>query len=71
MPVVKHGDDGGQSFDPRLGPPVMPENFVPFYRSYIPVRCALDPEAQKAAFAALARRDQAAIERAMDAAPFP
>jgi hypothetical protein len=72
MPVVEHGDECGQSWDPRLSPyPIMPETFVPFYESYIPYRCALDPEAAAAAFAALAQRDQRSIERAMSRAPFP
>jgi DNA-binding FadR family transcriptional regulator len=61
-----------QEWDPQVTPfPIMPENFVAFYESYIPVRCALSPEAAKAAFEALARRDQHGIELAMDAAPFP
>ena len=47
----------------------MPETFVPFYDSYIPYRCALDPEAAAAAFAALAQRDQRSIECAMSRAP--
>jgi hypothetical protein len=49
--------------------PIMPEGFVRFYRDYIPFRCAGNPEQEKAALAALARRDQRAIERIIN--PWP
>jgi hypothetical protein len=61
--------NGGQCFDPKLGPPVMPEKFVDFYVSFIPFKCAGFPEREKAAFAALEERDQYAVERAMNGEP--
>jgi hypothetical protein len=65
--IVKHGDEGGQSWDPRVtAHPIMPETMVPFYESYIPFKCAGFPDRAKAAFEALARRDQRAVEYAMD-----
>jgi hypothetical protein len=71
VPVVKHGDDMMQAFDMDVPPfrPVMPENFVPFYTSYIPVKCEGYPDREKAALAALAERDQYLIERAMRGEP--
>jgi hypothetical protein len=67
MPVVKDGDEMGQTFDPNVWPyhPIMPETFVPYYESYIPVACAGHPERLKLALRALADRDQRAIERAL------
>ena len=72
MPVVKHGDDAGQCWNPRVSPhPIMPENCVPFYERYIPVRCAGHPEQLQAALDALAQRNQFAIEQVFNTVPFP
>ena len=67
MPVVKDNDTLGQTFDPNVWPfrPIMPENFVPYYESYIPVACEGYPDREKAALAALAERDLYLIERAI------
>jgi hypothetical protein len=46
MPCVKDNDTLGQCFDPNVWPfrPIMPENFVPYYESYIPVACEGYPD---------------------------
>jgi hypothetical protein len=44
-------------------------SMVPFYESYIPVKCKGYPDRAKVAFEALARRDQYLIERAMNGEP--
>ena len=58
--------ESGQSWDPKVSKrPLMPEDMVPYYQSYIPVAAEGYPERAKAAFAALERRDQMAIEAAL------
>ena len=67
MPIVKDNDTLAQTFDPNVWPfrPVMPEHFVPDHESYIPIAAEGNPAREKAAFAALERRDQMAVERAL------
>jgi hypothetical protein len=53
-----------QEWDPNeTSHPIMPESLVPFYRDYIPFRCKSDDVKLKLALAALAARDQWAIEQ--------
>jgi hypothetical protein len=44
----------------------MPEDMVPFYESYIPVALEDRPEQIEAAKAALAKRDQIALENILN-----
>jgi hypothetical protein len=71
MPVVKHGDEMGQWFDPAKGPPVMPEALAAFYRDYIPVKLKLDGRLDQlaAAEAALKARNQVEVEKILNPPP--
>jgi hypothetical protein len=51
-----------QTFNPADGPPRMLERMVPFYETYIPIKCANDPVKLKAALAALAQRNTFLLE---------
>jgi hypothetical protein len=51
-----------QTFDPALGPPVMLEQMVPFYETFIPIKCEGDPVKLKAALAALDARNTMLVE---------
>jgi hypothetical protein len=58
--------ESGQAWDPKVSArPIMPEDMVPYYESYIPVAAEGHPDREAAAFAALKRRDQAAVESAL------
>jgi hypothetical protein len=66
MPIVKDSGESGQSWDPKVSArPIMPEDMVPYYESYIPVAAEGYPDRQAKAFVALAKRDQAAVESAL------
>jgi hypothetical protein len=56
----------GQLFNPALGPPRLPEDMVPFYESYIPVKLEGQPERIAAALEALAERDQVKLEEILN-----
>jgi hypothetical protein len=58
-----------QTFDPADGPPVMLEQMVPFYETYLPIKCEGDPAKLKAALAALAARNTFALEDIINPCP--
>jgi hypothetical protein len=60
----------GQSFDLRDGIPPLPEDMVPFYESYIPVRLEGQPDKIAAAQEALAARDQILLETILNPSPY-
>jgi hypothetical protein len=63
---MKHSGESGQTWDPKISArPIMPESMVPYYESYIPVAAKGHPERAAKAFAALAKRDQMAVEGAL------
>jgi hypothetical protein len=60
MPIAM--EPFGQSFDPKQGIPPLPEEMVPFFEGFIPVKLEGQPEKIAAAMAALAARDQLLLE---------
>jgi hypothetical protein len=69
MPKNKDAPSG-QSFKLSEGIPPLPEDMVPFYESYIPVKLKGKPDQIEAARAALAARNQILLENILNPTPY-